>query len=201
MRWRCYRLGRRDSGGCVGRYGSGFRVTLELPRVLFDLINQRSPRIFTSIISLWLYFLSILFHLFLFYMFFFTLWSYSLFIRPQLSVFLSLYRFLSFTISLFSVSASISLFSCIPHSLYFMSPSFLRCIFFLFAFFSNVSLLPFSIFFCFPSFSSCFFFEFVLLYLSYSAFTFTFSNFLSNECMYVSHKCLVLNLLDIFLNT
>lgn len=147
MRWRCYRLGRRDSGGCVGRYGSGFRVTLELPRVLFDLINQRSPRIFTSIISLWLYFLSILFHLFLFYMFFFTLWSYSLFIRPQLSVFLSLYRSLSFTISHFSVSASISLFSCIPHSLYFMSPSFLRCIFFLFAFFSNVSLLPFSIFF------------------------------------------------------
>lgn len=117
MRWQCYGLGRRDSGGCVGRYGLGFRVTLELPRVLFDLINQRSPRIFTSIISLWLYFLSILFHLLSFYIFF-TLWSYSLFIRPQLSF----YRSLSFTISLFSVPASISLFSCIPHSLYFILP-------------------------------------------------------------------------------
>lgn len=71
MRWQCYGLGRRDSGGCVGRYGLGFRVTLELPRVLFDLINQRSPRIFTSIISLWLYFLSILFYLLSFYIFFY----------------------------------------------------------------------------------------------------------------------------------
>lgn len=163
MRWRCYRLGRRDSGGCVGRYGSGFRVTLELPRVLFDLINQRSPRIFTSIISLWLYFLSILSHLFLFYMFF---------LPCGVTRFLSALNFLSFFLS---IDSSLSLYlsflfqlpylcsrvfptpciSCPPHSFVVFSfslpsfPMFLSSLSrFFFAFLPSLRVFSLNLFYC-----------------------------------------------------